>query len=81
MDIAVHWGVLRYLRDEIGARLSILITAIILDLIVLAGFLWIKIFSDPLVVGVAGAVMLAILIVEALFLRHNPIVPKGHNHG
>lgn len=81
MDIAVHWGILRYLRHEIGARLGFLIAAIILDLIVLAGFIWIKIFSDPLVVGVAGTVMLAILIVEALFLRQNPIVPKGHNHG
>ncbi len=81
MDIAVHWGILRYLRHEIGARLGILIAAIILDLIVLAGFVWIKIFSDPLVVGVAGAVMLVILIVEVLFLRHNPIVAKDHNHG
>jgi len=81
MDVAVHWGILRYLRHEIGARLSILIATIILDLIVLAGFVWIKLFSDPLVVVVAGAVMLAILIIEALFLRHNPIVPKGHNHG
>ena len=81
MDIAVHWGILRYLRHEIGARLSFLVAAIILDLIVLAGFVWIKIFSDPLVVGVAGAVMLAILIIEVLFLRHNPIVPKGHDHG
>ena len=81
MDIAVHWGILRYLRHEIGARLDVLIAAIILDLIVLAGFVWIKIFSDPLVVGVAGAVMLVILIVEILFLRQNPIVAKGHNHG
>ena len=76
MDIAVHWGILRYLRHEISARLGFLIAAIILDLIVLAGFVWIKIFSDPLVVGVAGAVMLAILIMEALFLRHTPIVSK-----
>ncbi|WP_446008807.1 APC family permease [Candidatus Electrothrix sp.] len=81
MDIAIHWGILRYLRHEIGARLVFLIAAIILDLIVLAGFVWIKIFSDPLVVGVAGAVMLAILIMEALFLRQNPIVPEGHKHG
>jgi amino acid transporter len=81
MDIAVHWGVLRYLRHEIGARLSILIAAIVLDLIVLAGFIWIKIVSDPLVVGVAVGVMLALLIMEVLFLRHNPIVPKDHNHG
>ena len=80
MDIAIHWGILRNLRDEIDARLSILVVAIILDLIVLAGFIWIKINSDPLVVGVAGVVMLAILLVEVLFLRHNPIEPKDHKH-
>lgn len=76
MDIAIHWGILRHLRQEIGARSSVLISAIVLDLIVLVGFLWVKISSDLLVVGIAGAVMLSILIVEALFLRHNPIVPK-----
>jgi len=81
MDIAVHWGILRHLRHEIGARLVVPIVAIILDLSVLAGFVWIKISSDPLVVGVAGAVMLAILIVEVLFLRLNPIVPDGRNNG
>ncbi|MDA3823909.1 MAG: APC family permease, partial [Bacteroidales bacterium] len=79
MDIAVHWGILRYLRHEIGARLYILIIAIILDLIVLAGFIYVKIQSDPLVVGVAGAVMIVILIVEVLFLRFNPILPKDHD--
>ena len=79
MDMAVHWGVLRHLRDEVGARSVFPIIAIILDLIVLAGFVWIKINSDPLVVGVAGAVMLAILILEALFLRNNPIVPQGND--
>lgn len=81
MDIAVHWGILRHLRHDIDAKLSILITAIILDLIVLGGFVWVKINSDPLVVGVAGAVMLAILLVEVLFLRHHPIESKDHKHG
>ena len=79
MDIAVHWGVLRHLRDEVGARSVFPIVAIILDLIILTGFGWIKINSDPLVVGVAGAVMLTILILEALFLRYNPIVPQGND--
>jgi len=76
MDIAIHWGILRHLRQEIGARSVVLVGAIILDLVILAGFLWVKISSDPLVVGVAGAVMLSILVVEALFLRRNPIVLK-----
>ena len=80
MDIAVHWGIVRYLRHEIGARLSIMITAIILDLIVLAGFVWIKLSEDPLVVGVACAAMLGILIMEVLFLRTHPIEPKIHDH-
>ena len=79
MDIAVHWGILRYLRHEIKARPLILIIAIILDSIVLSGFIYIKIQSDPLVVSVAGAVMLVILIVEVLFLRYNPILPKDHD--
>lgn len=76
MDMAIHWGILRHLRQEVGARSAVLIGAIVLDLIVLAGFLWIKLSSDPLVVGVAGAVMLSILIVEVLFLRYNPIEPE-----
>ena len=62
-------------------RFLILIVAIILDLIVLAGLVWIKLFSDLLVVAVACSAMLAILIMEVLFLHHNPIVPVGHNHG
>jgi amino acid transporter len=73
MDIALHWGVFRHLRQEIGAHRAILITAIILDLIVLTGFLWVKISSDLLVVGVAVTVMLLILIGEALFLRYHPV--------
>lgn len=79
MDIAVHWGVLRYLRHEVGAKPFILITAITLDLIVLFGFVWIKLASDPLVVGIAGIVMLVILTVEFLFLRYNPIQAEYHH--
>ena len=79
MDIAVHWGILRHLRRDIDAKISILVAAIILDLIVLVGFIWIKIGSDPLVVGVAGVIMLAILIMEVLFLRYNPIAQKSDN--
>lgn len=76
MDMAIHWGILRHLRREIGARSAVLVSAIVLDLIVLVGFFWVKISSDPLVVGVASAVMLSILAVEAIFLRRNPIAPK-----
>jgi amino acid transporter len=70
MDIAVHWGILRYLRKDIHANLLILVTAIMLDLLVLGGFLWVKVMSDPLVVWVAIAGMAIIAIVEIVFLRN-----------
>ncbi len=72
MDIAIHWGVLRHLRKEVGANPVIPVMAIVLDLIVLGGFLWAKIASDPLVLIVAAAVMAAILIAEFFFLRTRP---------
>ena len=72
MDIAIHWGVLRHLRKEVGANPVIPILAIVLDSIVLAGFLWVKGASDPLVLIVAAAVMAAILITEFFFLRTRP---------
>ena len=79
MDIAVHLGVLRYLRHEVGAKPFILITAITLDLIVLLGFVWIKLANDPLVISIAGIVMVVILTVEVLFLRYNPIQVEHHH--
>lgn len=72
MDIAVHWGVLRHLRKEVKANPVIPVMAIVLDLIVLGGFLWVKGALDPLVLIVAAAVMTAILITEFFFLRTRP---------
>ena len=69
MDIAIHWGVLRHLRKEVDANPVIPVMAIVLDLIVLSGFLWVKVASDPLILIVAAAVMAAILITEFFFLR------------
>lgn len=81
MDIAIHWGVLRHLRKEVGANPVIPVMAIVLDLIVLGGFLWVKIASDPLVLIVAATVMVAILITEFFFLRTRPSeVQPEHKH-
>ena len=68
MDIAIHWGVLRYLRKEVDAKIWILLTAIVLDLVVLVGFIWYKLASDFFVVVVAGVAMALILLVETIFL-------------
>jgi len=70
MDIAVHWGVLRHLKEDLKVNPVIPVMAIVLNLIVLGGFLWVKGNSDPLVLIVAAAVMVAILITEFFFLRN-----------
>lgn len=80
MDMAIHWGVLRHLRQDLEARSAILITAILLDLVVLTGFIWVKLSGDPLILIVAGTAMLAILVMEFLFLRQNPIEPEAGHH-
>jgi hypothetical protein len=55
--------------------------AIVLDLLVLCGFLWVKGALDPLVLIVAVVVMAAILITEFFFLRNQPSEdPPEHSH-
>lgn len=69
MDMAIHWGIFRYLRRDLGARGWILLTAIVLDAVVLGAFLFMKLESDPLVVAVAAAGMAMIFLAEWWFLR------------
>lgn len=69
MDIAVHWGVLRHLRTDVGANPFILGSAIILDAIVLGAFIVVKAQNDMLVVVVSLLAMLLIFIGVKLFLR------------
>ncbi|MCC5880286.1 MAG: APC family permease [Idiomarina sp.] len=69
MDIGIHWGVLRHLRSEINAKASILVTAIILDVVVLAAFLWNKWNNDPLVIWASLLGIIIITVGEVLFLR------------
>ena len=69
MDIAIHWGVVRHLHEDIGALRSIALIAIGLDALVLLGFIYVKLQSDPLVVWVAGGLMLFIWLIEKIFLH------------
>lgn len=69
MDIAVHWGVFRYLRHTINANPFVLITAIIMDIAVLTAFLIIKAQTDMLVIYVSIAGIALILAGEKLFLH------------
>jgi len=78
MDIIVHWGILRHIRKEIGASGTVLITAIVLDVVVLVAFLSVKAQTDRLVIYVALLGLAMIFIGERLFLRSRP--PHAHKH-
>ncbi len=69
MDIAIHWGILRHLRDRIDIKPAIVATAILLDVIVLAAFLWIKATEDVLVLIVSALGVALIVSGEKLFMR------------
>ncbi|OBX25877.1 amino acid/polyamine/organocation transporter (APC superfamily) [Gelidibacter algens] len=74
MDIGIQWGILRNLRKEVKANSAIIIIAILLDVIVLCAFLWIKASSDITVIIVAFVAMTLILSGERWFLttdKHN----------
>jgi len=69
MDIAIHWGVIRYLSKDIKARAWVPAIAIVLDLLALGGFVWVKLNSDPFVIGVAVVTMVVIAVGELIFLK------------
>ncbi|KPP85229.1 MAG: amino acid/polyamine/organocation transporter, APC superfamily [Rhodobacteraceae bacterium HLUCCO07] len=80
MDILIHWGVWRNLREDIGARGWALLTAIALDAVVLAAFAALKWQSDPLIVVIALVGMVAVFLFERVFLALNP-PPREAAHG
>lgn len=70
MDIGIHWGVFRKLRQDVSARAWVLIMAIIFDVVVLIAFLGIKGRSDPGIVAMALGGMAAIFAFEKYFLSY-----------
>jgi len=83
MDIIIHYGVLRYLREDVGARAWVLIAAILFDLIALGAFLFIKASADPMIVVIALGSMAAIFAFEALYLgriRDKEAPDHAHSH-
>jgi len=69
MDMLVQWGVFRNLRDEIGARASVLLAALAADAVVLAAFTTAKLQSDPAIVAYAVAGIAIVFLAEWVFLR------------
>jgi amino acid transporter len=69
MDIIIQWGVFKYLRKEIKANGLILLITIVLDIVVLSAFLWIKGSTDLVLIVVAAISLLLIFFGEKWFLK------------
>ncbi len=84
MDLAVHWGVLRHLRTSVQASLPVVLTALVIDLAVLAGLVATKLQHDPIIVMVAVAIMVGVFVLERVFLRRrdfdDPDDHAQHSH-
>lgn len=70
MDITIHWGVFRYLRKEINASATILLTAIVLDVLILGVFITVKAEQDLTVIFTAILGLLFIIVGERIFLKN-----------
>ncbi len=80
MDVAVHWGVFRHLRHEIGARAAVLLTAIFLDVSILGAFIWMRLESDPFIAVIASAGLAIVFVGEWAYLRTQSISDNGSAH-
>ncbi|MEK6263355.1 MAG: APC family permease [Clostridium sp.] len=69
MDMIVHWGLLKNLRNQVKANSFIVFTALTMDAIILSVFVWVKATTDVLVVIISIISMLIIFISERWFLN------------
>ncbi|GAB4466488.1 MAG: APC family permease [Armatimonadaceae bacterium] len=71
MDIAIHWGVLKHLQEKVEANNAVVITAIVLDVIAVGAFCIHKFRTDPLILGIAAAMLVLLFLGERWFLSHH----------
>ncbi len=69
MDVFIHWGVFTHLREEVGAKSWVLLTAIVLDVVVLAAFLWVKAQADMFIVWISLGGLALVFAAEKWFLK------------
>ncbi|WP_321448640.1 APC family permease [uncultured Cohaesibacter sp.] len=69
MDMIIHWGVLRYRREETGAMPAILISALMADAVVLIAFTAMKLQSDPIIVATGIGSVVLLMGLERIYLH------------
>lgn len=81
MDIVIHWGVFRYLRQDVEAQGWVLLSAIFFDVVVLGAFLMMKANSDPWIIAIAFVGIIIIIGFEKYYLSGNRSVADTGMHG
>jgi len=79
MDIAIHWGIYRHLRSEVGAKSWVLLCAIAFDSLVLAAFLILKGQADSTIVVIAFLSIVAIFGFEKYYLSQRRNTQPSHD--
>ena len=69
LDLVIHWGHWRHLRDETGARPVPLVAAVALDAVVLGGLVAYQALNDPLVIAAFGGFAFVVVGGETLYMR------------
>lgn len=69
MDMIVHWGLLKNLRNRVKANSFIVFTALAMDATILSVFVWVKATTDVLVVIISIISILIIFLSERWFLN------------
>lgn len=70
MDVAIHLGILRHLKDDVGAKPWIPWTAILLDVAVLVPFVLVKARSDPFTLVITAGVAAVVVAAQWFAVRH-----------
>ncbi len=71
LDAAIHWGHLRHLRHETGARSGPLAAAIVLDVVVFVGFAAYTVRTDLLVISAFVVFSLVVAVGETYYMRRH----------
>ncbi|UPU87544.1 APC family permease [Demequina sp. TMPB413] len=72
MDVVIHWGVLTRLREDVGARRWVVISAIAADAVVLVAFMAARGAGQPWVIVGAVVAVAVVYALEAWYLRTHP---------
>ena len=69
MDIAIHWGLFRHLKKEVKFNPIIPIIAILMDVIILGVFIYMKYLNDPFVLIVSAIGIVLIFLSQYIFMK------------